>query len=63
MKKDNFTLHILLALSAILFIIGLLVLTAITSGKTDPATLWLWLLCLPTGGAGILYVTREYKQK
>jgi len=63
MKKDNITLHILLGLSITLFIIGLFVLTAITVGKADLASLWPWLLCLPVGGAGILYMAREYKQK
>ena len=60
--KNDFTLHVLFILSIIMIAIGLLVAIGIASQKTGSTGLWPWLLCLPVGMGGLLYVARESKR-
>lgn len=62
MKKHIIWLHVLLMLSAILFPVGGWVLIRLSSRPADFGMIWPWLLCLPAGGAGLLYVGREYRR-
>ncbi len=61
MKNKPITLHILVAACTILFITGSYVLLNITSGQLDLGKYWSWLLTLPTGASGLLYLAREFK--
>ena len=62
MKTQINWLHVLLMLSAILFAIGCWVLIRLSIRPADFGRVWPWLLCLPAGGAGLLYVGREYRR-
>jgi hypothetical protein len=62
MKNKLITLHILVAACTILVITGMYVLLNITSGQVTPGWHWLWLLTLPTGASGLLYLAREFKR-
>jgi len=62
MKNKPITLHILVATCTMLVVSGLYVLLNITSGQVTPGLHWLWLICLPAGASGLLFLAREFKR-
>ncbi len=62
MKNEHLASHILFILSAILFAVGCWVLIRLTSRPAAIGMVWPWLICQPAGGAGLLYVGRDFRR-